>query len=377
MAITKASEVINLLDHYSHLAVKSGLLRTVFNIHGNGSYPPQYQLVRDVMVRLWSTYGMEPMGAVLGNNEYPYGGYAFGKEGNAVGVVFCYDVEAKSKPHSFVNDPPRRFVCIHTTKIQKDREPTNFYRSGTAEGLMSIIKKDKDCLEAISELDYLDGLVVSNIKENVSIGSENFDVPNITQEHVLDLLDLMGQVQDGSVVNVSTKLKEWESKTRGNAAKAIENRRENLAIKNNFYKSSLVISEIPYICDHKYHVREITIEDGSVKDVRKEFMINEIKELANDYPSVFGIHNMLRAASIDEGLMGGHFSFSGHYDPSFNVIKSKLGLSPFYSFSDSTHRYIKFVNVPTNLHTSQQKEEAREDENIAPSIVPRSKSSFF
>jgi hypothetical protein len=324
------------------------------------------------MLRLWSTYGMEPMGAVHNSNQASNGGYVFGKDGMTVGIVFYYEVETKNSQRSY--------VCVHTPEIEKDREPTNFFRSGTVDGLMSIIKRDKAACFDVS-LDhkhtaYLPAM--NNIDHSVTIGSESFSIPSLDQQHALDLLDVFAEIKEGGSVKVSETLSTWEAATRLSAATAIANKRENQAIKDNFRKSCLVVCDIPYICDHRYEVIEMV--DG---EFSKSFRINEIKELAIEYPIVFGIHNMIRAKSPNAkeyGLMydGNEVTYTPLYDVGFNLIRKAEHIDQFFRYTSEYRYHTRCVIVPTNLHTSRQKEEARDDESIAPSLVsPRSKSSFF
>jgi hypothetical protein len=324
------------------------------------------------MLRLWSTYGMEPMGAVHSSGSASNGGYVFGKDGMTVGIVFYYEVNTK---HS-----DRSYVCVHTSQIEKDREPTNFFRSGTVDGLMSIIKRDKAaCFDASRDHKHTAyASSMSDVEVSVTIGSESFSIPTVAQQHALDLLDVFANIKEGGPVKVSETLNTWEAATRLSAATAIANKRENQAIKDNFRKSCLVVCDIPYICDHRYEVIEMV--DG---EFNKSFRINEIKELAIEYPIVFGIHNMIRAKSPNAkeyGLMydGINPGYSPDYNAGFNLIRKAASVDQFFRYTPEVRYHINCVMVPTNLHTSRQKEEARDDESIAPSLVsPRSKSSFF
>ena len=379
--IVKSTDVINLLRHYSSLVEARGKIMPFHRFGADSktifSDNHEVSMCRSVMVRLWSAYGMEPMGAVI-NASAPQseGGYVFGKDGVERGIVFHY-TDAKS----------RRFICINTQRINKDREPVRFIRSGTVTGLMNIVKRTASCLSPTTS-DFF-SLVNANawrlIKENVSVGTESFIVNDPSPSLMIDLINVFDDLNNAKIPTINDALKEWVNGNQALAAQAIQNRRENQELVKNFRKGSLVLSQMPYICDYKYKASELSVaEHGDGFAVNKIKYFNEMRELASDYPIVFGIHNMIRSkgGAYNEGLFYQPISSSDNYSTEHNIIKFRMASATYYnSFSDGVSVPSPLcVVVPINLHTSHAREEARSDESVVPSAVPmtpRSKSAFF
>lgn len=382
MAINKASEVIQRLNDYSQMVRDKAdgqslipeLHRSVTNF---SSFSDNHMVTqcRSAMVALWSKYGMEPMGASAGVNESRGGGYVFGKDGKTMGVVFHY--ESKDL---------RPYICLSTPHIEKDRKPTDLFRSSTVEGLMSILKRENDSWLGHGMDDFASKAAtqaVYSIQNKISVGSMEFSFSALDSDKAIDLVNLFTDLEEGKAFSPTEKLSAWVTDTREHAATVISNRREHLITMNNFMKGPLIISEIPYVCEHKYLVQDIGIvgtSDLMASGVSKTFRINEIKELVTEYPYVFGVHNLIRAKGIssNEGLFSGDYSWIPTYVMENNLIRMKLHTLP-HVYYPGRPNHARSIVIPKTLQTSHEKEEARSDESLAPSVVAvaRTKSEFF
>ena len=385
MAITKASEVIQRLNDYSQMVrdkvdghiVIPELHRSVTTF---SSFSDNHMVTqcRNAMVALWSKYGMEPMGASDGVVESNNGGYVFGKDGKTMGVVFHYESRSGKEI--------RPYICISTPFIDKERKPTDLFRSNTVEGLMSILKRDNGSWLGHGMDQFASKAAtqaVYSIQNKISVGSMEFSFSALDSDKAIDLVNLFTDLEEGKSFSPTDKLSAWVTDTRERAATVISNRREHSITMGNFMKGSLVISEIPYVCEHKYLVQDISIAgkpDLMASGINKTFRINEIKELVTEYPYVFGVHNLIRAkgTSSNEGLFSGDYSWVPTYVMENNLIRMKLHNLP-HMFYPGRQNCARSIVIPKTLQTSQEKEEARSDESFAPSVVAvaRTKSEFF
>lgn len=379
--ITKASEVISRMNEYSLLAVQTGkptrLHADAVNVAVGEDSP--VAMCRSAMVFLWSKYGMEPIGASVGmaGKDSQAGSYVFGKDGKPIGALFHYFASAN-------NGEARPYICLTTPSIDKERKPKDFFRSTTVDGLMSVIKRDNgECFNNTHDSFEGEALyrAAYSILKSVSVGITDFSFNALQQEDAIDLVNIFDGLTSGKPLSLTENISKWLDDTKLKAQTAINNKRETIALRDNFKRSSLIIKEIQYICEHKYMVYEITVGD-SASDVTvvKSFPINEIKELVTEYPNVFGVHNMIRSkgSSYNEGLFSENFLFTSQYSESNNYLRTK-GMGLDHIVKDVNTPNYKMVILPKNLHTSHEKEEARSDESIAPSVVAvaRTKSEFF